>query len=102
MATSRSRLKWMDAIYILTKLKELKGLELAFPKLIVFKIIWFRKLIEEFKVRATSIANTGLSAPLSSMTLKRRRDLKLPEVKFAPEEVAKIYEALEILEMLKR
>jgi len=80
---------------------ELTGIGLSFPMVAVLRFKKLAPLIDGFKAVAASIAKGGLSAPVTSMALKRRRDLNLPELKFSSEEAVKIYQKLGFLKLIE-
>jgi len=73
------------------------GVDISFPMLAIMRFKKLAPLMDGYRSLAASVAKTGLSTPLSSMTLKRRRELGLPELKFQAEEARKILEALGLL-----
>lgn len=75
----------------------LGALELSFPILAVLSFKKLAPLVDGFKELASTVAKVGLSTPLSSMTLRRRRDLGLPEVRFSAEEARRLLEAAGVL-----
>jgi len=67
-------------------------------------VLSFKKLaplMDGFKSLAAAVAKTGLSTPLSSIALKRRRDLGLPELRFSAEEARKLLEAVGVLRLVE-
>ncbi|RLF15239.1 MAG: hypothetical protein DRJ97_04480 [Thermoprotei archaeon] len=92
--------RWLSYPYA-RKPWELSGLGLSFPLIAVLRVKKLAPLIDGFKAVAASIVKSGLSAPVTSMALKRRRDLKLPEVRFSPEEAAKIYREVGLSKLIE-
>ncbi|MEM4699716.1 MAG: hypothetical protein QXT74_02040 [Candidatus Nezhaarchaeales archaeon] len=72
----------------------LRQLWLSFPMLIVPSLRKLAQLADHYRSLLSAIARAGLSVPLSSAVLRRRRDLGLPEVAFGAEEARELVEAL--------
>lgn len=75
------------------------GVDISFPMLAILRFKKLAPLMEGYKSLAASVAKTGLSTPVSSMTLRRRRELRLPELRFEAGEARKILEALGLVSL---
>ncbi|MCX8205253.1 MAG: hypothetical protein N3H31_06355 [Candidatus Nezhaarchaeota archaeon] len=85
------------ALLAMVSRQRLGQLWLSFPQLAVLSFRKLALLADHFKSLVATIAKTGLSVPLSSMTLKRRRDLGLPELTFSAEEARRLLERLKVM-----
>lgn len=86
-----------SALLLAIREGRLRQLWLSFPMLIVPDLRKMIQLADHYRSLVSAVAKTGLSVPLSSAVLKRRRDLGLPELSFSAEEARGLVEALSAL-----